>query len=59
LLPVVTEAGPVFEIDRSVLGVTGVDALALLLAGVGSVVVDDTVAVFTIVVGVEYESGSE
>ena len=47
LLPVVIEAGPDFEIDRSVLGVTGVDALALSLPDTGSVVVADTVAVFT------------
>jgi hypothetical protein len=50
-LPVVTDAGPDFEIERSVLGVTGVVAVALSLDAVGSAVVVDTVAVFVMVEG--------
>ena len=48
-----TEAGPDFEIERSVLGVTGVVAVALLFDDAGSGVVVEAVAVFVMVEGVE------
>src|SRR5215471_16709802 len=44
--PTVDVAGPVLEIDTSALAVTFVLAVELLLPGVGSEVVADTVAVF-------------
>jgi hypothetical protein len=58
-VPGVAEAGPVLEIERSALVVTVVEELAVLLPGTGSVVEDDTVAVFTIGVGVVYDDGTE
>ena len=54
LVPGVAEAGPVLEMPRSVTNaVSAVDAVLVLLAGVGSVTADETVAVFTIGSGVE------
>jgi len=55
----VTEAGPLFEISTSALVVTGVDAVELSLAEFGSVVADETVAVFWIGSGVVYDDGTE
>ena len=42
-----TDAGPIFEIDRSALADTGVDDVELLFEDTGSVVVAEIVAVFS------------
>ena len=59
MLPGVAEAGPVLLIERSALPTTGVDDVDELLPATGSAVVDDTVAVFRIGLGVVYEAGTE
>ena len=59
LVPGVTEAGPVLTTCTSALGLTGVDDVEVLLPGVGSVVVVDTVAVLSTGFGVVYEAGTE
>jgi hypothetical protein len=59
LVPAVADAGPVFATARSALRATGVDAVDVLFALVGSVVDVETVAVFTMGFGDVYDDGTE
>ena len=57
--PGTTEAGPVLTTWTSALAATDVDDVDELLPGVGSDVVDETVAVLSTGFGVVYDAGTE